>query len=287
MSHPYLRLTRLDKPTGIWLLLWPCWWSVLLAAHDLPSLKLLALFFAGAVVMRSAGCVFNDIVDRKIDAEVERTRTRPLASGEVKPMEAWVLVGLLLFVALDIVIQMKPTVLYLAVVSLALVASYPFMKRITWWPQAFLGLTFNWGALMGGAAVTGAVSVPSLLLYVGGIGWTLGYDTIYAHQDKEDDLRIGVKSTALRLGAASGRWIGGFYAAAVLFWALAGIVNHNGWAYFIGLALVAVHFFWQVTYVKFADPASCLRVFKSNTVLGWLLFTGQWADSVVGVALQL
>ena len=155
--------------------------------------------------------------------QVERTRKRPLASGEIKLAEALVLLGLLLIVALDIAVQMNRGVIILAVLSLALVAAYPFMKRITWWPQAFLGLTFNWGALMGWAAVTGAIGLPALLLYAGGIAWTLGYDTIYAHQDKEDDIRIGVKSTALKLGEKSRQWIAGFYAAAVFCWFLAGM----------------------------------------------------------------
>lgn len=285
--HPYIRLMRLDKPVGIWLLLWPCWWAVMMAKHDLPSLKLLGLFLAGAAVMRSAGCVLNDIVDRDIDVHVERTRTRPLASGEIKLTEAFVLLALLLFIALDIVIQMNHTVLYLAIASLLLVGAYPFMKRLTWWPQAFLGLAFNWGALMGWAAVTGGVSLAAFALYLGGIGWTLGYDTIYAHQDKEDDMKIGVKSTALKLGAASRRWIAGFYAAAVVLWALAGIVNHNGWAYYLGLAAVAAHFCWQALSVKLDDAASCLRVFKSNAMIGWLLFAGLWADGLVAVARAL
>jgi 4-hydroxybenzoate polyprenyltransferase len=287
LLHPYLRLTRLHQPTGIWLLLWPCWWAVTLARHDLPPLKLLALFFAGAVVMRSAGCVLNDIVDRKFDAEVERTRTRPLASGEVSLSEAIVLFFLLLLLAFNIVIQMKRAALRLAIVSLALVACYPFMKRVTWWPQAFLGLTFNWGALMGWAAVNGNVGMPALLLYAGGICWTLGYDTIYAHQDKEDDMKIGVKSTALRLGAQSRQWIAGFYAAAVFFWCLAGVLNHNGWPYFLGLALVAAHFYWQAASVKLDDPGSCLRVFRANALLGWLFFAGLWADGLRAIVAQL
>jgi 4-hydroxybenzoate polyprenyltransferase len=179
-----------------------------------------------------------------------------------------------------VLVQLHPLAAGVAVASLAPVAAYPFMKRITWWPQAFLGLTFNWGALMGSAAVTGAVGLPALLLYAGGIFWTLGYDTIYAHQDKEDDLKIGVKSTALRLGKDSRVWIMGFYLAAVIFWGLAGMAGHNGWPYFLGLALVAGHFYWQAESVKLDDPASCMRVFRSNTVLGWFFFAGFWADGL-------
>ena len=283
MAHPYIRLLRLNQPTGIWLLLWPCWWGLGLASHEIPSVKLIALFFAGAVIMRSAGCLFNDIIDRNIDAQVERTRTRPIASGEIKVSEAIVLLILLLCAALDIAVQMKIEVMYLAAASLVLVAAYPFMKRITWWPQAFLGLTFNWGALMGWVAVNGSLGLPALLLYAGGIAWTLGYDTIYAHQDKEDDIKIGVKSTALRLGAQSREWIAGFYAAAIVFWGLAGMLNHNQAPYFVGLTLAAGHLFWQVRAVRLEDPASCLRIFRSNGVMGSLLFLGLWIDNLAAI----
>jgi 4-hydroxybenzoate polyprenyltransferase len=278
--HPFIRLTRITQPTGIWLLLWPCWWSLTLANHAPPGPKLMLLFAAGAVVMRTAGCVFNDIVDRKFDREVERTRMRPLASGEVSLTEAAVLLVLLLIVALDIAIQMKRIVLLLAAASLVLIAAYPFMKRITWWPQAFLGLTFNWGALMGWAAVTGKVELPALLLYAGGVAWTLGYDTIYAHQDKEDDLRIGVKSTALLFRENSKKWIAGFYALAVLCWLAAGAANHGGILLYAGVAGVALHFAWQVARVRLDDPVSCLRFFRSNTVAGVILFLGLWADGL-------
>lgn len=285
--HVYIRLMRLHRPTGIWLLLWPCWWSIALASDGLPSLKLLGLFLAGAVVMRSAGCIFNDIVDRKFDKDVERTRTRPLASGEMKLPEALILLGLLLLVAFNIAFVMKPVVLKLATASLILVAAYPFMKRITWWPQAFLGLTFNWGALLGWAAVTGGVGLPALMLYLGGIGWTLGYDTIYAHQDKEDDIKIGVKSTALLLSKRSKIWIAGFYAVAVLFWILAGCLHHVGIPYYIGIAGVAIHCVWQVRSVKLDNAQSCLGVFTSNTMLGWIFFAALWADNIRAIVAQL
>jgi len=278
--HPYLRLTRLNQPTGIWLLLWPCWWSAALASYGPPSFKILALFAAGAVVMRSAGCVFNDIIDRKFDSQVERTQARPLVSGEVSLKEAAILLALLLFVALDIAIQMKRMVLILAAVSLVLVACYPFMKRITWWPQAFLGLTFNWGALMGWAAVTGHIGLPAVLLYVGGISWTLGYDTIYAHQDQEDDMKVGIKSTALLFKSKSRQWIAGFYATATICWLAAGWVNHSGWLYYVSVVGIALQFLWQIKQVKLDDPASCLRVFRSNALLGWILFAGIWAEAL-------
>lgn len=280
MPNAYFRLMRLHQPTGIWLLLWPCWWSAMLANHGLVPFRLLALFALGASVMRSAGCVLNDIVDRTFDAQVERTRTRPLASGEVSIREAVALLAVLLAIALCIALMMKPIVLVLSAASLFLVASYPFMKRITWWPQAFLGLTFNWGALLGWAAVTGSLAYTALLLYAGGIGWTLGYDTIYAHQDKEDDRKIGVKSTALLFGNNSKLWIAGFYGIAILFWNAAGLLEGRGWPYFAGLGFVALHFIWQVYNVRLNDTASCLKIFRSNTIVGWLFFAGLCGEGI-------
>lgn len=270
----YCRLLRLHQPTGIWLLLWPCWWALALASHGLPSLRLLFLFGVGAVVMRGAGCIVNDMIDRDIDRQVERTKMRPLASGEITMTQASLVLLLLLFIALCIALQMKMIVVLLAFSSLALVVAYPFMKRVTWWPQLFLGLAFNWGALMGWAAVTGDIGSPAIALYIGSIFWTLGYDTIYAHQDTSDDSKIGVKSTALRLGKNSKYWIAGFYGCAVIAWSFAGVLNHNGPAYFASLFYAAFHFFYQVYGVDIDDPASCIRMFRSNTVLGWMVFAG-------------
>lgn len=263
---------RLGQPVGIFLLLWPCWWSLALAQHAMPSFGLLVLFAVGAVAMRSAGCIINDMLDRDFDRHVERTRTRPLASGEITMRQAAYTLLALLVLSLLIVLCMNLMAFKLAAFSLVLVASYPLMKRITWWPQAFLGITFNWGALMGWAAVNGDVALPAILLYIGGIFWTLGYDTIYAHQDKADDMRIGVKSTALRLGEESRFWITLFYVAAALLWAVAGITAGNNWRYYIGLMAVAAHFAWQLHIVNINDPANCLRVFRSNSVLGLILF---------------
>lgn len=274
MHNPYLRLLRLHQPAGIWLLLFPCWWAVLLASEGLPSLWLLALFGIGAVVMRGAGCIVNDMADREFDRKVERTRGRPLASGEISMKQAAsllvVLLAIALMIALMIALQMNRTVWVLAFAALPLVAAYPFMKRITWWPQAFLGLTFNWGALMGWAAVKGEIGLPALLLYAGGVFWTLGYDTIYAHQDKADDIHAGVKSTALRLGADTKRAVVVFYALATVFWVIAGMLVH-GIAFMQAGIILAIHFDWQVRGVNLDDPADCMRTFRSNIVLGWIM----------------
>jgi len=276
--HVLARLMRLHQPTGIWLLLWPSWWAVALASQGKPSLFLLALFASGALVMRGAGCIVNDMVDRDFDRQVERTRNRPLASGDATMLQAILVLCFLLLIAFIIALQMNRMVLYLAAVSLLLVITYPFMKRVTWWPQAFLGLTFNWGALLGWAAVTGNISASAFLLYTGGIFWTLGYDTVYAHQDKVDDVKIGVKSTALRLGEHSKNWIAGFYSLTMISWLMAGALNHNGLCYYAALLGVSAHFACQVRKVDLDDNASCLRIFKSNAMLGWILFAGIIAD---------
>lgn len=271
---PYIRLMRLHQPVGIWLLLWPCLWSATLAAHGKPAPIMLILFAIGAVLMRSAGCIINDIADRKIDALVERTRTRPLASGELKLKQAILLLAILLACALWIALMLGPVVMAWAALSLIPVATYPLMKRITWWPQAFLGLTFNWGALMGWAAVTGTIELPALLLYGGGIFWTLGYDTIYAHQDKLDDALIGVKSTALRLGDNSKTAITAFYVAAILFWAAAGWAAGANALYFVFLILAQLHLLRQICNLDLNNPTACRAAFMSNTRLGFILFIG-------------
>ncbi len=271
---PYLRLMRLHQPVGIWLLLWPCCWSLALAAHGKPSPVMLILFALGALIMRSAGCIVNDIADREIDKQVERTRTRPLASGELKLKQAILLLCMLLACALYIALLLGQNTVFWAGASLPLVAAYPWMKRISWWPQLFLGLTFNWGALMGWAAVTGTVQLPAILLYAGSIFWTLGYDTIYAHQDKTDDARIGVKSTALRLGKNTRTAVNTFYTLAAIFWALSGFMAGAGMVYFAFLILTELHLLHQICTVNLDDPASCRRVFISNRFAGFLLFIG-------------
>jgi 4-hydroxybenzoate polyprenyltransferase len=276
-ARPYLRLIRADRPIGVWLLLWPCWISITLAAStqgSAPSIWLLGLFAVGAYVMRGAGCTVNDIVDRDIDARVARTATRPIPSGDVSPFQAVIFLGALLLIGLVVLLQLHPTAIWMGVLSLGLVVAYPFMKRITYWPQAWLGLTFNWGALMGWAAATGEISWAALLLYLGGIAWTLGYDTIYGHQDKEDDLLVGVKSSSLKLGTQTKPWLYGFYAAAVCFWGLALALAGTAWPAWIGLAVVAGHFAWQVATLDIDAPKNCLARFKSNRLIGLFLFLG-------------
>lgn len=270
----FARLMRLHQPTGIWLLLWPCWWALALASHGEPEGRLLALFALGAIVMRGAGCIINDLIDREFDGKVERTRLRPLASGEITPRSAVLLLFLLLCVALFVALHMRPIVLLLAACALPLVAVYPFMKRITWWPQAFLGLTFNWGAWMGFAAVTGTIGLAAFALYAGCFFWTLGYDTIYAHQDVKDDEKIGVKSTARRLGNKSKYWIAGFYTLAIAGWAIAGWLSSVKPVFYIGLVVVAGNFSWQVISLKPEKPENCGALFRSNTTIGWVVFAG-------------
>ncbi|WP_119462146.1 4-hydroxybenzoate octaprenyltransferase [Rhodospirillaceae bacterium SYSU D60014] len=275
-TRPYLRLARLDRPIGTWLLLFPGWWAIALAAPpgSWPDWRLLVLFGIGAVVMRGAGCTFNDIVDRDFDARVARTATRPIPSGAVTVLRAAAFLGLQLAIGLAVLLSLNGFAIGLGVASLALIAIYPFMKRITYWPQAFLGLTFNWGALMGWAAVTGRLDPPALALYAAGIAWTMVYDTIYAHQDKEDDALIGVKSTALRFGAQTRPWLFGFAGVALLLFGASLHLAGIGWPGWIALALVAAHLAWQGLQVKLDDPHDCLTKFRANRWLGWILLTG-------------
>ena len=280
-ARPWLHLARADKPAGYWLLMWPCWWSTALAAGGWPDLRLLVLFLVGAVVMRSAGCTVNDIMDRDFDARVERTKNRPLASGAIGLAGAFVFLALLLLAGLFVLVQLDRAAVLVGAASLGLVAIYPFMKRITYWPQLFLGFAFNWGALVGWAAVTGQIGLPALLLYAGGIAWTIGYDTIYAHQDKTDDRQIGVKSTALAFGAASRPLIGLFYGLFMAALALAGWAAGLSWPFYVLLVLPAAHFAWQVTTADFDDPASCRRRFTSNGQVGVLIFLAIVAGSVL------
>jgi 4-hydroxybenzoate polyprenyltransferase len=276
LARPYLRLMRLDRPIGTWLLLFPCWWSLAMAAPPgaLPDLGLVLLFAIGAIAMRGAGCTYNDIVDRDFDARVERTARRPIPSGAVSVRAAIVFLAGQLGLGLVVLLQLNGLAIGLGIASLGLIAAYPFMKRWTYWPQAFLGATFNWGALMGFAAATGRIEAPAVLLYAAGIAWTLSYDTIYAHQDKEDDALIGVKSTALRFGDASRTWIAGFALLSVMFMAAALAAAGMAWPAWAGLAGAAAHLAWQARTVDFGDPASCLAVFRSNRWVGWILFAG-------------
>ncbi|TDQ84184.1 4-hydroxybenzoate polyprenyltransferase [Dongia mobilis] len=281
--RPYLRLARVDRPIGTWLLLFPGWWSIALAAPPgvWPDIEALILFAIGALVMRGAGCTVNDIADRDFDARVARTANRPLASGALSVRQALVFLVLQLLAGLAILLQFPPFAIGLGTASLVLVAAYPFMKRITWWPQAFLGLTFNWGALLGWAAVTGELAWAAVLLYVGGIFWTLFYDTIYAHQDKTDDMLVGVKSTALRLGAQTKPWLVGFAAAALAFWACALIAASSGIIALAGLFGCAAHLAWQWRDVDLDNTQDCLRKFRSNRFIGWILFAGIVLDRLL------
>ncbi len=284
--RPYAKLMRLDRPIGTWLLLWPGWWSLVWALDAAPATArdwlylawLYALFGVGAMVMRGAGCTYNDIVDRDFDAKVERTRTRPIPSGQVTVKGAILFMALLLLVGLAILLQLNWFAVALGAASLLLVFTYPLMKRITYWPQFVLGLAFNWGALLGWAAVAGSLSWAPALLYVGGIAWTLGYDTIYAHQDKEDDILVGVKSTALKLGANTRPWLAGFYAVAVALFAAAGFADGLGWPFYVALGLGALQLAWQVADVDLDNAADCLVKFKSNRWFGWILVGGLFAD---------
>ena len=273
--RPWLKLGRFDRPVGIWLLMLPGWQGIALAGamqQRLPDLTLLTLFFLGAALMRAAGCAYNDIVDRDIDAKVTRTAGRPIPSGQISIKQAWAYIAGCCGLALLILVSLSPLAIGLGVGSLALIAAYPFMKRITWWPQAWLGLTFNWGVLMGFAAASGHLSVPALLLYASGVAWTLGYDTIYAIQDLEDDALAGVKSSALRLGERAPRAVAGFYAASVGLAGLAGATAHLSAPFYVGLGLVALQLAWQAKKVTTDDSAQALRLFKSNVWAGLLLF---------------
>ncbi|HUB95288.1 MAG TPA: 4-hydroxybenzoate octaprenyltransferase [Stellaceae bacterium] len=277
---PYIRLARLDRPIGTWLLLFPGWWGIALAAQGWPDWRLIVLFGIGAVAMRGAGCTLNDIADRDFDAQVARTRTRPIPSGAVSVRQAALFMLLELAVGAAVLLSLTPMAMVLGVLVLALIGTYPFMKRITYWPQFFLGLNFNWGALLGWAAVRDGLGTPAILLYLGGICWTLGYDTIYAHQDKEDDVRIGVKSAALKLGAGTRPYLFGFYAGAVALWAAAGAAERLGPLYVAALALVAAQLLWQAARVDIDSPVDCLAKFRSNRLVGWLLLVGIVASHV-------
>ena len=276
-ARPYIRLARLDRPIGSWLLLFPCWWAIALASADPLTLEfatLFVLFGIGAVVMRGAGCTYNDICDRNLDAQVARTRDRPLPAGEVTVFQAALFMTMLLAIGFGVLVSFNNFAIGVGVASLALVFTYPLMKRVTFWPQFFLGLAFNWGALLGWAAVRTELAAPAFLLYGAGIFWTLGYDTIYAHQDRPDDPAAGIKSTARRLGLGSKPWLYGFYAGTIILLGLTGYVIGLGWPFWIGLGLGALQLIWQVWDVDIDDPPDCLAKFKSNRLFGWLIFFG-------------
>ncbi|UCH73749.1 MAG: 4-hydroxybenzoate octaprenyltransferase [Rhodospirillales bacterium] len=278
-SRPWIRLARLDRPIGTWLLLLPCWWSTALAAASdprpaWPDPWYFLLFALGATVMRGAGCTWNDITDREFDAKVARTATRPIPSGQISVRGAFVFMALLLLAGLLVLATFNPFAIAVGVASMALVLPYPFMKRITWWPQAWLGLTFNWGALVGWAAVAGSLDGAPLAMYAAGFFWTLGYDTIYAHQDKEDDALIGVKSSARRLGRDTRPFLWAFYAITVLLLSASGWLADLSWPYYAGLAAAAMQLAWQAATVDIDSPRDCLAKFKSNKWFGLILLAG-------------
>ena len=287
--QPWLRLMRLDRPIGIWLLFWPCVFGLVLGAmaDDRPfdeahDLWLLALFAIGTIVMRGAGCTYNDIVDRDIDAKVARTRGRPIPSGAIKVRDAWIFLAVQCLVGLIVLVQLNRLAILVGAASLLLVLAYPFMKRVTWWPQAWLGLMFNWGALLGFVAQSQRFDWADLALYAGLVFWTLGYDTIYALQDKEDDALVGVKSTALLFGSRSRDWILGFYSAAFALILAAGYMDHAGWALTPLMLLAGAHLLWQVHTLRIDDPDRCLRLFRSNRDTGAIVAVAFLVSSWVG-----
>lgn len=282
---PYARLARLDRPIGWWLLLWPCWWSSALASDfvgaPIPYPVHLILFLIGAIVMRAAGCTYNDIVDRKIDAEVARTRLRPIPSGQIGVPAAIVFLIVLALIGFAVLIQFDTFTILLGIASLATIAIYPFLKRFTNWPQIGLGISFSWGALMGWSALLWDLTGPPIILYLGCIFWVIGYDTIYAMQDKEDDALAGVRSTARLFGTRAKRLIAVSYACAILLFVLSFWMAEVSIAAFVGLGLGAAHLGWQVASLDADNPEHCLKRFRSNRDFGWIIFLGIVVDGLL------
>ncbi|MFT3732033.1 MAG: 4-hydroxybenzoate octaprenyltransferase [Hyphomicrobium sp.] len=280
--RPYLRIGRFDRPIGSWLLLFPCWWSQALAQMNsgdhYPDPFYLLLFAIGAMAMRASGCAYNDYVDRDIDARVQRTQSRPLPSGQISPQAALAFVVIMALIGLAVLINFNSFTIWLAISSLVIVAVYPFAKRITAYPQIVLGLAFNWGALVGWAAIKGSLGLPALALYAGCVFWTVGYDTIYAHQDREDDALLGLGSTALRFGDDTVSFVGGMYALAGVMWIIAGALAGAHLVYFLAVVLVFLQMSWQVATLDINDPMNCLWRFKSNRDVGFALLAGLAAD---------
>jgi 4-hydroxybenzoate polyprenyltransferase len=284
-TQPYAQLMRLDRPIGWWLLLLPCWWGLFLAqvsqGGGLPNLWFAFLFLVGAIVMRGAGCTLNDIIDRNYDGRVARTKGRPIPSGRVRVKQALVFLAGQSLLGLAVLLQFNFHTIVLAMASLLIVAIYPFMKRIINWPQLVLGLAFNWGALVGWSAVQGSLSWPPVVIYLGGIFWTLAYDTIYAHQDREDDVLIGVKSTAVHFGENTKTWLSGFFALALisidaaLWLAGASFIAH------MGVVFAAVHAGWQIKQLETSNSALCLRLFKSNRDFGLIIAGFLFLDCLI------
>ena len=279
--RPYASLIRLDRPIGAWLLFWPCAWGVALAGISERGWALIAWLALGAWAMRGAGCVYNDIIDKDLDARVERTRLRPLASKRVSLKGAWALLVAMSLIGLAVLLQLPRFAQGMALASLGPVAAYPFMKRITWWPQAWLGLLFSWGALVGWAAVRGELDPAAWLLWAGAVFWVIGYDTIYALQDKEDDALVGVRSSALALGRHARLGVALCYLIALVLWAVSLHFVRREWFALLGLAPMALHLIWQVAALKPDDGDDALAKFRSNRMAGLLMFA---ACLVVGNA---
>ncbi len=284
-ARPYVRLARLDRPIGWKLLLLPCWWSAALAAiaaeKPWPNPYHVVLFLVGAIAMRGAGSVWNDILDRDIDAKVERTRARPLPAGEVSPRSAALFMGGLAVIGAGVLLAFNGFSVWLGLASLIVVAIYPLMKRITFWPQAVLGLAFSWGALMGWAALFGGLDLPPLLLYAGAIAWTIAYDTIYALQDLRDDSIIGVRSTARLFGGRTRLAVASFQAIAVLLVTLSLVLVGGNIAGYLGCAGFAAHLAWQTASIDVDDPRKALMIFRSNWPAGLILFAGLVLDALI------
>jgi 4-hydroxybenzoate polyprenyltransferase len=280
--RPFLRLGRFDRPIGTWLLLFPCWWSQTLAelgtGKPYPRIDYLLYFAVGALATRAAGCAYNDYVDRDIDAQVKRTANRPIPSGQISPAAALVFVATAALAGLTVLLLFNPFTIALAVASAAIVGVYPFAKRVTSYPQIVLGLVFNWGALVGWAAIKGSIGWPAFVLYLGCVLWTVGYDTIYAHQDKEDDALLGLGSTALKFGDDTVSYVGALYGCAVVLWLLAGALAGTHLIYYLALTLVFLQMSWQVSTLDDRNPANCLRRFRSNRDVGIAVFIGLVAD---------
>lgn len=279
--QPYAQLMRLDRPIGWWLLLIPCWWGLALAhiaQSTPPNMWYAFLFLVGSIIMRGAGCTINDIADRKFDAQVERTQNRPIASGRITVTQALIFLGAQLLAGLVILMQFNGYSIRLAICSLVIVAIYPFTKRFTYYPQVILGLAFNWGALIGWTAIHGSLSTAPVLLYVSGIFWTLAYDTIYAHQDKEDDILIGVKSTALKFGNTTPLFLIIFFATSLALILASCIIVQASWPAYVGIVIAALHAAWQVARFDGDESKLCLKLFKSNRTFGLIILLGLLTD---------
>ena len=283
--RPYLRLGRFDRPIGVWLLLFPCWWSQTLAqiaaGETFLNFGYLVLFAIGALSMRAAGCAYNDYIDRDIDAKVHRTANCPIPSGRVSPEAALVFVAAMACIGLAVLLNFNWFTIWLAISSLLIVAAYPFAKRVIPYPQLVLGFAFSWGALVGWAAVKGSLGLPALALFTGCVFWTIGYDTIYAHQDKEDDALLGLGSTALKFGDNTVSTVGALYGLAAIFWLVAGALAGAHLVYFLAVALVFLQMSWQVATLDVDDSANCLRRFQSNRDVGVAVFLGLVADKAL------